>query len=160
MKTIRGGILFLILLCFAAPGVSTAAEGGGGAGPSAIDAAKGQLQLNINIVWTCVAAFLVFFMQAGFNLDSGLFYGGGLKQLGVQALGAGAAFIWAFGLGLALFYGIKAPIGLRVSTEEEAKGLDLGEHGMEAYAGFQIFTRYASRVYARPSGQTAGPCLA
>ncbi len=75
-----------------------------------------------------------------FNMDSGLFYGGGLKQLGVQALGAGAAFLWAFGLGLALFYGIKKTIGLRVTTEEELKGLDIGEHGMEAYAGFQIFT--------------------
>lgn len=75
-----------------------------------------------------------------FNMDSGLFYGGGLKQLGVQALGAGAAFLWAFGLGLVLFYGIKATIGLRVSAEEESKGLDIGEHGMEAYSGFQVFT--------------------
>jgi Amt family ammonium transporter len=75
-----------------------------------------------------------------FNMDSGLFYGGGLKQLGVQALGAGAAFLWAFGLGLALFYGIKKTIGLRVTNEEELKGLDIGEHGMEAYSGFQIFT--------------------
>lgn len=75
-----------------------------------------------------------------FNMDSGLFYGGGLKQLSVQALGAGAAFVWAFGLGLALFYGIKKTIGLRVTSEEEVKGLDIGEHGMEAYSGFQIFT--------------------
>jgi len=75
-----------------------------------------------------------------FNMESGLFYGGGIKQLGVQALGAGAAFLWAFGLGLVLFYGIKMTIGLRVSEEEEAKGLDIGEHGMEAYSGFQIFS--------------------
>jgi ammonium transporter, Amt family len=75
-----------------------------------------------------------------FNMESGLFYGGGFKQLGVQMLGAGAAFAWAFGLGLALFYGIKMTVGLRVSPEEESKGLDIGEHGMEAYAGFQIFT--------------------
>jgi len=75
-----------------------------------------------------------------FNMETGLFCGGGLKQLSVQALGAGAAFAWAFGLGLVLFYGITATIGLRVTAEEEAKGLDIGEHGMEAYAGFQIFT--------------------
>ncbi len=75
-----------------------------------------------------------------FNMESGLFYGGGLKQLGVQAIGAGAAFVWAFGLGLALFYVISKTVGLRVTPEEELKGLDIGEHGMEAYAGFQIFT--------------------
>ena len=75
-----------------------------------------------------------------FAIDGGLFYGGGFKQLGVQALGAATAFAWAFGLGLALFYGIKATIGLRVTPEEELKGLDIGEHGMEAYSGFQIFS--------------------
>jgi Amt family ammonium transporter len=74
-----------------------------------------------------------------FNLESGLFYGGGLHQLGVQALGAVAAFAWAFGLGLGLFYLIDKTIGLRVTSEEELKGLDIGEHGMEAYAGFQVF---------------------
>ena len=75
-----------------------------------------------------------------FNLDSGLFHGGGLRQLGVQALGAGAAFVWAFGLGLVLFFAISKTIGLRVTPEEELKGLDIGEHGMEAYSGFQIFS--------------------
>ncbi len=75
-----------------------------------------------------------------FNMESGLFYGGGLKQLGVQAVGVGAGFIWAFGLGLLLFAVIKATIGLRVTPEEELKGLDIGEHGLEAYSGFQIFS--------------------
>ena len=75
-----------------------------------------------------------------FNMESGLFYGGGLKQLGVQTIGAGAAFVWAFGLGLILFYAISKTIGLRVTPEEELKGLDIGEHGMEAYSGFQVFT--------------------
>ena len=75
-----------------------------------------------------------------FNMETGLFNGGGLSQLGVQALGALSAFLWAFGLGMALFYGIKKTMGLRVTVEEELKGLDIGEHGMEAYAGFQVFT--------------------
>jgi Amt family ammonium transporter len=83
--------------------------------------------------WGTVAAGL-------FNMESGLFYGGGCKQVGVQLLGVGAAFVWAFGLGLVLFTAIKKTIGLRVTAEEEAKGLDIGEHGMEAYSGFQIFT--------------------
>lgn len=75
-----------------------------------------------------------------FAIDSGLFYGGGLRQLGVQLLGAGVAFVWAFGLGLILFWLLSKTVGLRVSPEEELKGLDIGEHGMEAYSGFQIFS--------------------
>ena len=75
-----------------------------------------------------------------FNMKSGLFYGGGLRQLGVQAIGAGTVFVWAFGLGLVLFFVLSKTVGLRVSAEEELKGLDIGEHGMEAYAGFQVFT--------------------
>lgn len=74
-----------------------------------------------------------------FNLESGLFYGGGLHQLGVQALGAAAIFAWAFGTGLILFLALKHTVGLRVSADEEIVGLDVGEHGMEAYSGFQIF---------------------
>ena len=74
-----------------------------------------------------------------FNVDGGLFYGGGFKLLGIQAVGVLAGFVWAFGLGLVLFYLIKKTVGLRVTEEEELQGLDIGEHGMEAYSGFQIF---------------------
>ncbi len=74
-----------------------------------------------------------------FNTEAGLLYGGGISQLGVQALGVGAGFVWAFGGGLTMFYLIKLVFGLRVSKEEELAGLDVGEHGMEAYSGFQIF---------------------
>ncbi len=73
------------------------------------------------------------------NVDSGLFYGGGVSQLGVQLAGIGAGFVWAFGAGLILFLAIKYTVGLRVTKEEEIAGLDVGEHGMEAYSGFQIF---------------------
>jgi len=75
-----------------------------------------------------------------FATDGGLFYGGGLKLLGTQAIGAGAAFAWAFGIGIIMFTVLKMTVGLRTSADEELKGLDVGEHGMEAYAGFQIFS--------------------
>ncbi|MFP4104491.1 MAG: ammonium transporter [Phycisphaerae bacterium] len=77
-----------------------------------------------------------------FNTSTGLFYNPeeGLAQLGVQALGVGTAFVWAFGIGMLLFLGLKYTVGLRVSADEELRGLDVGEHGMEAYTGFQIFT--------------------
>ncbi len=63
----------------------------------------------------------------------GLFYGGGFHQLGVQAIGVGAAFLWAFGCGLIMFVIMKYTIGLRVSEDEELEGLDIMEHGNEAY---------------------------
>lgn len=75
-----------------------------------------------------------------FASDGGLFYGGGLKLLGIQSIGVVSCFIWAFGLGMLMFTLIRKTIGLRVTEDEELKGLDVGEHGMEAYAGFQIFS--------------------
>ncbi len=74
------------------------------------------------------------------DANGGLLYGGGVAQLGAQAVGIAAGFVWAFGLGLVLFFLLKSTVGLRVSKEEELRGLDIGEHGMEAYAGFQVFT--------------------
>ncbi|MCF7873192.1 MAG: ammonium transporter [Candidatus Omnitrophica bacterium] len=92
-----------------------------------------------NGIWGALAIGL--FGQKALGLSSdGLFYGGGLKLLGIQALGAFsvAAFILIV-MGV-IFKLIDRTIGLRVSREEEFKGLDIGEHGMESYAGFQIFT--------------------
>ncbi len=74
------------------------------------------------------------------DTNGGLFYGGGFAQLGTQLTGIGAAFAWAFGLGFLMFTVIKVTVGLRADKDEEIKGLDIGEHGMEAYAGFQIFS--------------------
>jgi Amt family ammonium transporter len=69
-------------------------------------------------------------------IGSGLTRGG---QIGVQALGAAAVFAWAFFLALILFFVVKKTVGLRVTEKEELAGLDIDEHGTEAYAGFQIF---------------------
>lgn len=71
---------------------------------------------------------------------AGLFYGGGLTQFVSQALGVGSVFAWAFGSGLVVFTILKLTVGIRVPAEEEIKGLDITEHGQEAYSGFQIFT--------------------
>lgn len=57
-----------------------------------------------------------------------------------QLIGVGAMFVWAFGLGMVLFNGIKFTIGLRASRDEELRGLDISEHGNEAYPDFQVFT--------------------
>lgn len=74
------------------------------------------------------------------TLAAGLFNADGmtLKIVGVQLLGIGAAFLWVFPTAFLLFKLIKATIGLRISAEEELEGLDVGEHGLEAYPDFQI----------------------
>ncbi|MBD3181689.1 ammonium transporter [Candidatus Poribacteria bacterium] len=77
---------------------------------------------------------------AGLGDVNGLFFGGGAKLLGVQALGAISVLAWVSVTALIMFLIIKKTIGLRVSREEELRGLDIEEHGMEAYSGFQIFT--------------------
>ena len=69
----------------------------------------------------------------------GLFNGGsaGLTTLGVQALGAGAYAIWTLvtcWIAWSIIGGLFG--GIRVSEEEETQGLDIGEHGMEAYPDF------------------------
>ena len=63
----------------------------------------------------------------------GLLYGGGLEQLGVQAVAVLVTFTFVFVLSLATFALIKATIGLRVSAEDEEAGLDIAEHGMYGY---------------------------
>jgi Amt family ammonium transporter len=83
--------------------------------------------------WGTIAAGL-------FNVDGGLFYGGGMAQLGVQLIGVGVFFIWAFGAGYILMSVVKAIFGIRVKKEEELKGLDIAEHGSESYNGFQLFS--------------------
>jgi Amt family ammonium transporter len=70
----------------------------------------------------------------------GLLHGGGIHQLGIQALGIVSVGAWAAITSLVLFLIIKAITGLRVTPKEEAVGLDLSEHNSEAYTGFQIFS--------------------
>ncbi|MFZ5651698.1 MAG: ammonium transporter [Bacillota bacterium] len=68
-----------------------------------------------------------------FAEKGGLLYGGGLKLLGVQALGVLSVSLWAFGATFVIFVILKNLMGIRVSPEEEAEGLDMNEHGIPAY---------------------------
>jgi Amt family ammonium transporter len=63
----------------------------------------------------------------------GLFYGGGLGQLGVQALAVIFTFVAVFALSWLTLAAIKATIGLRVDLQHEEDGLDISEHGMYGY---------------------------
>lgn len=80
------------------------------------------------------------FAAPGYGTITGLFYGGGSAQLVTQAIGVAAVFAWSFGAGFVLFTLLRLVTGVRVTPEEELKGLDIAEHGSEAYSGFQIFS--------------------
>src|SRR5688572_12358187 len=66
----------------------------------------------------------------------GLFYGGGASQVITQLIGIGAVGGTVFAASLIAWAILKATVGIRVSAAEEVEGLDIGEHGMEAYPGF------------------------
>ncbi|MGF1451049.1 MAG: ammonium transporter [Opitutales bacterium] len=72
-------------------------------------------------------------------ITSGLFMGGGFEQFVPQLVGVLAVFAFVFATAYGLFYLLKVSVGLRVDPEEELEGLDVGEHGNEAYADFQVF---------------------
>jgi Amt family ammonium transporter len=93
----------------------------------------------VNGAWGTLAAGLLTHPELN-DGAGGLFYGGGMSLLAVQAIGVAAVFVWAFGAGFIVFSIVKAIAGVRVTEEEELKGLDLSEHNMESYNGFQIFT--------------------
>ena len=88
--------------------------------------------------WGTIAVGL--FAHEQFGGVNGLFFGGGFGQLGVQIVGVAAVFVWTFVASLLLFAAIKAFIGLRVSRDEELRGLDIEEHGTEAYTDFEVYT--------------------
>lgn len=87
---------------------------------------------------------------------SGVLLGNGVTQLGIQALGVAAAFLWAFPVSLVVFLAIKYTIGLRVSEQEELAGLDIEEHGMHAYPPNVIAEGAAGIATASTSGEPVG----
>jgi len=68
--------------------------------------------------------------------SAGLFFGGGTKQLIAQLVGVLAVGAYVVPVSALCWLILKALVGLRVSPQEEIEGLDIGEHGNEAYHGF------------------------
>ena len=64
---------------------------------------------------------------------AGIFYGGGAKLLGEQALANGVAILWSFPITLVLMLVLKKTVGVRVDPETESNGLDLALHSETAY---------------------------
>ena len=90
-----------------------------------------------NGVWGTIAVGL--FSDGGNGVGKGLFYGGGLSQLGIQLLGLIVVDAYVLIVMFLIFKIIDKTIGLRVPAEVEIDGLDIHEHGLaSAYAGFAI----------------------
>ena len=88
----------------------------------------------VSVHGTCGAFGTI--MVGVFAVDGGLFYGGGATLVGVQSLGVLVTLAWVAITAAILFAILKASGKLRVTREEEIRGLDIQEHGMEAYADF------------------------
>lgn len=94
----------------------------------------------LNGLWGTIAVGLFATTSApGNDTLTGLFYGGGITLLAKQVVGMLAVAAWASVCLTICFLVIKATVGLRVTAEEEAEGLDVCEHGLaSAYSGFSI----------------------
>ena len=66
----------------------------------------------------------------------------GLAQIGYQLIGIAAIGVFTFSFAFLVFYILKSTIGIRVTEEEELKGLDVEEHEMQAYSGIGKSTSY------------------
>lgn len=69
-------------------------------------------------------------------IKDGLFFGGGIHQFWVQAVGVFTVAAYVIAAMFIVFYLIKKIVGLRVSDAEQMQGLDIGEHNNTAYGGF------------------------
>ncbi len=95
-----------------------------------IDDPVGAISVHlVNGIWGTLAVGL-------FDRELGLFYGAGATQLIAQILGILTIGLWTVVLSTIFWMVLKSVLGMRVTEEEELMGLDIAEHGMEAYSGF------------------------
>ena len=104
----------------------------------------------VNGIWGTLAVGL--FAQDQYVQNSlgyavnGLLFGGGVSLLGVQALAVASVFLWAFPLSWFFFKLLDKKVGLRVSPEQEVRGLDFGEHSMTSYPVFDEFQKKQEEI--------------
>ena len=125
------GVVGAILMCLAIPFIDTKLK---------VDDPVGAISVHgICGLWGTIAVGLFASdTSAGAEL-LGLFYGGGLKAVGVQALGAVSLIAWAAIIGSILFVVLKKAGLLRAKPQEEIEGLDSTEHGLaSAYPDFVV----------------------
>lgn len=91
-----------------------------------------------NGLWGTIAVGLFATTSAPSCEINGLFYGGGVHQLLLQLTGVGSVLLWTGVTMFIVFKLIDKVFGLRVTDQEQLDGLDIHEHGMNAYYGFRI----------------------
>ena len=91
-----------------------------------------------NGLWGTIAVGLFATTSAPSCEINGLFYGGGTHQLLLQLTGVGSVLLWTGVTMFIVFKLIDKIFGLRVTDQEQLDGLDIHEHGMNAYYGFRI----------------------
>ena len=116
-----------------------------------IDDPVGAISVHgVNGIWGTLAVGL--FAQDQYVQNSlgyavnGLFFGGGFNLLAVQTLAVVSVFLWAFPLSWFFFKMLDKTLGLRVSPEEEVRGLDFGEHSMTSYPVFDEFQKKQEQI--------------
>ena len=91
--------------------------------------------------------------------SNGLFYGGGVTQLGRQALASGIVSVYSFGVAALIALAIKFTIGLRTSAETEVEGIDIAEHAESAY-DYAPTTGSSTGAFALAGITSAAPAAA
>lgn len=95
--------------------------------------------VSVHCVCGAVGTILTGLFATGVTTEAGLFYGGGVHFLGVQAIGILSVAVYVAVIITIVFMAIKHTIGLRADAEDEIAGLDISEHGLlTAYAGFAM----------------------
>ncbi|MGW4805361.1 ammonium transporter [Kitasatospora sp. NPDC004272] len=116
--------------------------------------------VGVHLVGGIVGSLLIGFFATGHvgQTASGLFYGGGLGQLGKQALGVVVVLVYSFVLSWLLGQAIQKTIGFRVAEDVEVSGIDQAEHAESAYdftaVGASLARSVAAPAAAVPAEKT------
>ena len=104
--------------------------------------------VSVHCVCGATGTILTGLFATGVTTEAGLFYGGGVHLLAVQAAGVVSVAVYVAVVITIVFLAIKYTIGLRADAEDEIAGLDVSEHGLlTAYAGFAKLKKYIRYIY-------------
>lgn len=111
--------------------------------------------VSVHCVCGATGTILTGLFATGVTTEAGLFYGGGVHLLAVQAAGVVSVAVYVAVVITIVFLAIKYTIGLRADAEDEIAGLDVSEYGLlTAYAGFAMQPDIAAEGEAVPAAVT------